>query len=129
MAAAAPAPRLPPDRTATIHAFRDSRRAVRVLLAALVAWPLSFFALPLLRDGFGGPCQALETRLRVLMTAGASPAAFDGETRALAERIAWLRRDVVLDGSIARSHVAAFGEERPVWLGCYARYWTVAFSL
>lgn len=98
-------------------------------MAAVLAWPIAFFALPLMRDGQGGPCLALETRLRVFFTAGVSPAAFAGDVRDLAGQLAGLRRDVVLDGSTARRHVAAQEGATPVWLGCYTRYWAVALSL
>lgn len=101
----------------------------RIALATALILPAVVVGLPLLRDGPTGPCGGLERRILARIEAGASVTAFDPEMRALAEAVSLMRRDVVLDGTIARRHVAARGDDRPAWLGCYARWWSLAFIL
>lgn len=64
-----------------------------------------------------------------LLRDGAPLSRFSSDTRSLAGALAWsTRSDVVLDGGVARRQVAAHDESRPVWLGCYVRWWALVFG-
>lgn len=103
---------------------RRLRKLAGLAAGAVVLMAVFVFGAPILRDGATGPCAALEARLSTLMRMGRSPAAFDGDLPALAGALFHAPRDRVPDGGMAAAFVAA-RDDRPAWIGCTARSWSI----